>query len=137
MNIIGRVTRDAQVRDLSNEKKVVNFSIATNESYRNKNGERVDRATFFDCSYFLSPNVAKALLKGTLVELGGRVSATAWMDKQGQPKAGLNFIATHIKLHGKANTHIQDTREIEVYEAVEISNKDVQSNGSGRDDLPF
>ena len=137
MNIIGRLTRDAQVRDLSNEKKVVNFSVATNESYRNKNGERVDKATFFDCSYFLSPNVAKALLKGTLVELGGQVSATAWIDKQGQPKAGLNFIATHIKLHGKANLSTQDTKEIEVYEAVEIIGNDAAISGDSHDDLPF
>ena len=137
MNIIGRLTRDAQVRYLSNEKKVVNFSIATNESYRNKNGERLDKATFFDCSYFLSPNIAKALLKGTLVELGGQVSAKAWIDKEGQPKAGLNFIATHIKLHGKASTSIQDAKKIEVYEAVEISNKDAAFNEGGHDDLPF
>lgn len=51
MNIIGRLTRDAEVRTLSNGKKVVNFSIATNENYRNKQGERVEKTTYFDCTY--------------------------------------------------------------------------------------
>jgi single-strand DNA-binding protein len=43
MNIIGRVTKDAQVRTLSNSKQVVNFSVAINDSYRNQS-ERTYRA---------------------------------------------------------------------------------------------
>ncbi len=41
MNIIGRLTKNAEVRTLSNDKQVVNFSVATNESYKNKQGERI------------------------------------------------------------------------------------------------
>lgn len=52
MNIIGRLTRDAEVRNLSNEKQVVNFSIATNDNYRNKQGERVEQTTYFECAYW-------------------------------------------------------------------------------------
>ncbi len=51
MNIIGRLTRDAEVRTTSKEKQVVNFSVATNDSYRNKQGERIEQTTYFDCSY--------------------------------------------------------------------------------------
>ncbi|WP_446677077.1 single-stranded DNA-binding protein [Sphingobacterium daejeonense] len=43
MNITGRLTRNAEVRTLSNEKQVVNFSVAVNDSYRNKPG-RTSRA---------------------------------------------------------------------------------------------
>ena len=46
MNIIGRLTRDAEVRTLSNKKQVVNFSVATNDNYRNKQGERIEQTTF-------------------------------------------------------------------------------------------
>lgn len=42
MNIIGRLTRDAEVRTTSQDKQVVSFSVATNESYRNKQGERIE-----------------------------------------------------------------------------------------------
>ena len=51
MNIIGRLTRDAEVRTLNNDKQVVNFSVASNESYKNKQGERVEQTTYFDCAY--------------------------------------------------------------------------------------
>jgi single-strand DNA-binding protein len=100
MNIIGRLTRDAEVRRTSQEKQVVNFSVATNDSYRNKQGERIEQTTYFDCAYWLSPKVAQILTKGTVVELTGKVSARAWTGSDGQPHAGLNFNASQIKLHG-------------------------------------
>jgi single-strand DNA-binding protein len=100
MNIIGRVTKDAEVRTLSNSKQVVNFSVAANDSYRNKAGERIEQTTYFDCAYWISPKVAGILTKGTLVELTGRVSARAWTGNNGETHAGLNFSTSNIKLHG-------------------------------------
>lgn len=100
MTIIGRVTKDAEVRNLSNNKSVVSFSVAVNHDYKAKNGERVTQTDFFDCAYWFSTGVAQYLTKGSLVELAGRVSARAWMGNDGEPKAGLNFNTTDIKLHG-------------------------------------
>ncbi len=42
MNITGRLTRDAEVSTLNNDRQVVNFSIAVNDSYGNKQGENVE-----------------------------------------------------------------------------------------------
>jgi single-strand DNA-binding protein len=111
MNIIGRVTKDAQVRTLSNSKQVVNFSVATNDSYRNKAGERIEQTTYFDCAYWISPKVADILTKGSLVELTGRVSARTWTGNDGETHAGLNFNTSHIKLHlgGKKSEIVQAT----------------------------
>ncbi|WP_116788112.1 single-stranded DNA-binding protein [Flavobacterium psychrotrophum] len=100
MTIIGRVTRDAEVRSLSNNKSVVSFSVAVNHDYKDKNGTKVTQTEFFDCAYWFSTGVAQYLTKGSLVELAGRVSARAWMGNDGQPKAGLNFNTTDITLHG-------------------------------------
>lgn len=38
MNIIGRLTKDAQISTLPSDKQVINFSVAVNDSYRNKQG---------------------------------------------------------------------------------------------------
>lgn len=100
MNIIGRLTRDAQVNILPSEKQVVNFSIAVNEHYKNKQGERIELTEYFDCAYWISSTVAQFLTKGTLVELTGRVSARAWLGNDGQARASLNFHTSQIKLHG-------------------------------------
>jgi len=129
MNIIGRVTRDAEVRTLSNEKQVVNFSIATNENFKNKQGERVEQTTYFDCTYWISTKVATLLTKGTLVELLGRVSTRAWIGKDGEPKAGLNFHTSNIKLHGSSkNASVQPS-------VTKDESKNV--NETKEDDLPF
>ncbi|MDX8574603.1 MULTISPECIES: single-stranded DNA-binding protein [Elizabethkingia] len=125
MNITGRLTRDAEVRTTSQEKQVVNFSIATNDSYRNKQGERIEQTTYFNCSYWISPNVAKILTKGTLVELTGRVSARAWTSNDGQTHAGLNFHTSNIKLHGGG-------KKSEMTQATTGTN-----NNKAEDDLPF
>lgn len=100
MNITGRLTRDAKVSTLSDSRQVVNFSVAINESYKNRKGDRVEQTTFFDCAYWISPRVAEWLTKGTVVELTGMVSARAWIGNDGETRAGLNFNASNIKLHG-------------------------------------
>ncbi len=130
MNIIGRLTKDAEVRTLSNEKQVVNFSIATNESYKNKQGERVEQTTYFDCAYWISSNVAKLLTKGTLVELTGRVNTRVWIGKDGEPRAGLNFHTSQIKLHG-------GSRRTETVQATVKAEKSKVVQEETQDDLPF
>lgn len=139
MDITGRLTADAQVRSLSEGRKVVNFSVAVNDSYKAKNGERVTQTEFFDCSYWIGTGIAQYLTKGSIVELSGRVSARAWVDSEGQAKAGLNFHTSKITLHGggatadkpQSNKHPQEEPI-----AVEVNgtqvNPDVQ-----HDDLPF
>jgi single-strand DNA-binding protein len=125
MNIIGRVTKDAEVRTLSNSKQVVNFSVATNDSYRNKAGERIEQTTYFDCAYWISSKVANILTKGSLVELTGKISARAWTGIDGEAHAGLNFNTSQIKLHlgVKKSETAQTTTET--------------NNSKKEDDLPF
>lgn len=139
MNIIGRLTRDAEVRTLSNKKQVVNFSIATNDNYRNKQGERVEQTTYFDCSYWISPKVAEILTKGTLVQLSGRVYTSAWIGKDGEARAGLNFHTSQIKFHGggKKSDAIKTASKNSPKSASAKSEKFTSSKNEEDDDLPF
>ena len=130
MNITGRLTRDAEVRTTSQQKQVVNFSVAINDSYRNKQGERIEQTTYFDCSYWITPNVAKILTKGSLVELSGRVTARAWTGNDGEAHAGLNFHTSQIKLHG-------GSRRTETVQATAQSESNGFTAQATEDDLPF
>ncbi|MXN91118.1 single-stranded DNA-binding protein [Flavobacterium sp. Sd200] len=134
MNIIGRLTRDAQVRNVSEEQQVVNFSVALNESYRNKEGERTDIVTYVDCAYWRTTKIAQYLTKGKLVELSGRISPRAWVDTDGQLRAALNFRTSEIKFHGGGKKE----------EGAEASTKPKNSkavaperSAADNDDLPF
>jgi single-strand DNA-binding protein len=130
MNIIGRVTKDAEIRTLSNNKQVVNFSVAINDSYKNKAGERIEQTTYFDCAYWLSPKVAQILTKGTVVELTGKVSARAWTGNNGEVHAGLNFHTSQIKLHG-------GSRKAETVQATAQTKNNKVTAQETADDLPF
>ena len=64
MIIVGRITKDAVVNQLKDEREVVNFSIAINDYYKPKNGEGVQLTTYYNCSYWMSSKMAANLKKG-------------------------------------------------------------------------
>lgn len=137
MNIIGRLTRDAQISTLPSDKQVVNFSVAVNDSYRNKQGERVERTEYFNCAYWISTNVAKLLTKGALVELIGRVSARAWIGNVGKAHATLNFHTSQIKLYGglrRTETLVSNNGDSP---AASANKGKANNNVKDTDDLPF
>jgi len=127
--IVGRITRNAEIRETSNNKKVVNFSVAINESYKNKQGERIEQTTFYNCSYWINTKIAEFLIKGALVELLGRISANAWTGKDGEIHSGLNFHTSKIKLHGSSH------KRTETIKGTAHSNSIVEQETE--EDLPF
>lgn len=100
MEIIGRLTADATVNTTKDNRKVVNFSIAVNDTYKKKDGEQVKLTEYYRCRYWLTTKVADFLTKGTLVQLGGWLSKSAWKDTTGNPHAEFNFHTEAIKFHG-------------------------------------
>ena len=80
--LVGRLTRDPEVRSLPSGKPVANFTIATNEYRGGGNGERTEyhNAVAWDrlaeeCGQFLS--------KGQLVDIEGRLQTRQWDDEAG------------------------------------------------------
>ncbi|MFD1605260.1 single-stranded DNA-binding protein [Flavobacterium artemisiae] len=136
MNITGRVTKDAQVRTLSDSRQVVNFSVAINESYKNKKGDRVEQTTFFECAYWISPRVAEWLTKGTVVELTGMVSARAWKGNDGELRAGLNFNTSNIKLHGGGKKS-EGSQAVKTGQTAEQGVNKKATLKEPEDDIPF
>jgi single-strand DNA-binding protein len=129
--IVGRVTKNAEINLLANDRQVVNFSVAINDSYKTKQGERREQVTYYNCSYWINTKIAPYLTKGTLVELDGRTSASAWMNKDGELRSGLNFSASRIKLHGGGN------KEISKQQPTSETLKDNPFADEENDDLPF
>jgi len=104
MEMTARLTGDAKISTLKNDRQVVNFSVAMNDSYKAKgSNEPTKVVTYVQCDYWVNPGVAPFLTKGTLVELQGRVGVNAYMGKDGEAKATLTFHVNTIKLHGKAS----------------------------------
>ena len=104
MEIIGRITADATVNETKAGKKVVNFSIAINDTYKTKDSTEVQKiVTYVNCAYWINAGIAPYLTKGALVECYGRIGVNAYTSKEGEVKASLTFHVNTIKLHGKPN----------------------------------
>ncbi len=123
MEIIGRVTRDAEVRNLKDGRQVVAFSIAINDYYKTKNGEKKEETTYINCSYWINPKAAERVKKGSIVSLFGRIGLNAYKGMDGEFHANLTFHVNAIRVvaqHKKGPT------------------LEIESVATGtKDDLPF
>lgn len=100
MVLIGRLTKDAVVSQLKNDRKVVNFIVAVNDGYKPKGKDTWETiTTFITCAYWINPKIAERLKKGNLVELTGRLYVNAYTDMQGNAKASINCHVDAIKIH--------------------------------------
>ncbi len=127
MEMTARLTGDAKISTLKNDKQVVNFSVAINDSYKAKGSNEVTKVvTYAQCDYWVNPGVAQYLTKGTLVELQGRIGVNAYTSKDGEAKATLTFHVNTIKLHG--STGVKNDSPVKTSaEAIAVP----------ADDLPF
>ncbi|SHH09744.1 single-stranded DNA-binding protein [Flavobacterium johnsoniae] len=99
MEITGRVTADASVQKVNNDKQVVNFSIAINDNYKPKGSTEVKEVTtYINCSYWLNTATAQWLKKGTLVQLFGRIGMNVYNNSEGEAVGTLTFHTNNIKI---------------------------------------
>ena len=129
MEISGRITKDAVTVKVSNDREVVNFSIAINDSYRPKgSGELKKIVTYIDCSYWMGSKMAQWLKKGTIVELFGRIGLNVYNNAEGKALGSLTFHTSNIKI-----LVFPKTENSSSLPAVQKKNTDHDTP----DDLPF
>ena len=101
ITIIGNLTADAEVKDVSN-KKVINFSIGTNEKFKDQQGNVTEKPYYYNCSIWRDSNVnvAKYLTKGTKVFIEGSPDVDSYQDKEGKWKAAIKISVSNLELIG-------------------------------------
>jgi single-strand DNA-binding protein len=78
------LTADAEIKDV-NGTTLVTFSVAHNEHWKDKQGEKQSKVTFFKCQKWNgSQAMASALKKGTVLYLEGTPQAEAYTNKDGE-----------------------------------------------------
>jgi single-strand DNA-binding protein len=84
--LIGRLGRDPETRFTASGQAVANFSIATDESYKDRNGERQKRTEWHRLVVWgkQAEVVQKFLKKGSQAYFEGRLQTREWQDKEGQ-----------------------------------------------------
>lgn len=100
LQIVGNLGKDCIVNEV-NGKKVINFSVAHTEKFKDAQGNQQERTTWVECAYWTDRTaVADYLKKGKMVYAEGSPSADPYMNKEGQAAATLRMRVQTIQLLG-------------------------------------
>ena len=99
ITIVGNLGRDPELRYTPQGNAVCNFSVATNEKRRDKNGEMQDITTWFRITLWgkQAENASKYLTKGSPVYVEGRLKVEEWTDRDGKGRYTLEVNATDMQ----------------------------------------
>jgi single-strand DNA-binding protein len=100
--LVGRLGRDPETRYTGGGQAVANFSLATDETYRDRNGERQKRTEWHRIVAWakLAEIAQQYLKKGSLVYVEGRIRSREWNDKEGQKRTAFEIVASNFRMLG-------------------------------------
>ena len=100
--LVGRLGRDPETRYTDSGQAVANFSVATDESYKDRNGERQKRTEWHKIVVWgKQAEIAQQYLKkGSLVFIEGRIQSREWQDKEGQKRTSFEIVANNFRMLG-------------------------------------
>ena len=100
--LVGRLGRDPETRYTGGGQAVANFSVATDETYKDKNGERQKRTEWHKIVVWgKQAEIAQQYLKkGSLIFIEGRIQSREWQDKEGQKRTSFEIVANNFRMLG-------------------------------------
>jgi single-strand DNA-binding protein len=135
--IVGNLGSDPELRHTQGGTPVANFRVATNEVYKNRDGERTERTEWHRVVAFgrLAEICGQYLKKGKQVYLEGRIQTRDWDDKDGNKRYTTEIVASQMVMLGRAG----DAPFTVDADAQQSPPDDVQGAPAGADDddLPF
>jgi len=120
--LIGRLGKDPEVRYTPDGAMVTSFSLATDEQWKDRNGEKVQKTEWHNIVTFgkLAEICGTYLAKGLQVYIEGRIRTRSWEGKDGVKRYTTEIAATDMKMLSSKGGQDQN-----------------QSGGSPEDDVPF
>ena len=100
--LVGRLGRDPETRYTGGGQAVANFSVATDETYKDKSGERQKRTEWHKIVVWgKQAEIAQQYLKkGSLIFIEGRIQSREWQDKEGQKRTSFEIVANNFRMLG-------------------------------------
>ena len=98
--LVGRLGRDPEVKYTAGGQPVARFSLATDESFKNRAGERERRTEWHNIVAWrrLAEICGEYLTKGKLVYIEGRLETRQWEDREGNKRTTTEIIAREMQM---------------------------------------
>lgn len=123
--LVATVGKDPEIRYTTTGAAVANFSVAVNESYKDKTGSKQEKTEWIKIVSFnkLAEIVGEYVSKGTQVYIEGRIQTRAYDDKDGTKKYTTEVVADKLQMLGggstekptgkdSANASVEDTDDV-------------------------
>lgn len=135
--LVGNLGKDPEIRHLDTGRAVANFSLATSETYKNRNGERVTNTEWHNIVLWtpLAEIAERFLKKGNQVYIEGKITTRSYDDKDGNRKYITEVVGREMTLLGNKPS---DSSEDDQHNGSQYTKANIESSGEGEtDDLPF
>lgn len=128
--VLGNLGKDPEVRHLPNGDAVCNFSLATTESWKDKDGNKQDKTEWHNVVIFrkLAEIAGEYLKKGRPVYIEGRLQTRKWQDKEGKDRYTTEIVADQMQMLGSRD----EAKEVTKTSEAPKTNFDDMAN-----DIPF
>jgi single-strand DNA-binding protein len=132
--LVGNLGKDPETRHLDNGAVVTRFPLATSESYKTKDGNRVDQTEWHNIVLWrgLAEVADKYLQKGNSVYIEGKIRTRSWEDKEGNKRYTTEIVGDNLTMLGRKSDNQKNEES--------VSRVEEPSGGSSptpTDDLPF
>ena len=131
--LLGNLGKDPEIRYLENDRMRVSFTLATHETYKNKEGVRVTTTEWHNIVLWtpLAKIAEQYLTKGRQVYIEGKLTTRSYVDKEGQTKYITEVVGQHLVLLGSGKSDSADVLDTQGIDAPGIAEDE------GTDGLPF
>jgi single-strand DNA-binding protein len=141
--LLGNLGKDPEVRSLEGGKRVAKFSLATTESYKDRDGNKVENTEWHNVEFWgpVVDVIEKYLKKGSSVYVEGKLRTRSYDDKDGVKKYTTEIVGQQLNLLGSKPSDNSDTNhQFQQSTTTEsIVNEPIPAalSSSDVDDLPF
>jgi single-strand DNA-binding protein len=103
VQLIGNLGKDPEIVNLESGKTLAKFSIATNDSYKNAQGEKVTDTQWHNIIAWgkTAQIVEKYVTKGKEVAIEGKLTTRSWEDKDGMKRYITEVVCSELLMLGK------------------------------------
>jgi single-strand DNA-binding protein len=132
VTLVGHLGRDPEVRRLENGTPVGRFTMATNENYKDNNGEWQSQTEWHDVTVWrnLAEQAERSLKKGSFVYVEGKLSHRKYTDKNGIDRYVTEVVANSVRSLDKAPGGGIREASFPTQEPAMVSNRSAQNSGN-------
>lgn len=126
--LLGNVGLDPEVKHLESGSVVAKVRLATTESYKNREGQRVDNTEWHDLEFWdgLAKVVESYVKKGSQIYVEGKIKSDHWEDDNGNKRKNIKIRVQNMTLLGRPD-----------FQSGQAPKAEAKKAGNDIDDLPF